>query len=84
MRFQLVRAVVWLTLLGAPAARGQGPDSAHAGGADVNLPRPESKADALSGNPQMTSQDSTAVLQRHFVPLDVPQSWLNWGRYSGK
>jgi len=63
---------------------GQTPDSIHAGGNDPNLPQPESKAEALSGGPQLASQDSGAVKQREYAIPDVPKKLDNMTRYRGK
>ena len=63
---------------------GQTPDSIHAGGNDPNLPQPESKAEALSGGPQLASQDSETVKQREFAVPDVPKKLDDMTRYRGK
>jgi len=63
---------------------GQTPQSPHAGGTNPNLPQPESKAEALSGDPQLPTQDSAEVKQRKFVAPDVPKSVARWTSYHGK
>src|SRR5581483_8076592 len=75
---------VWFLLLTAGATMGQTPDSTHAGGQDPNLPQPESKAEALSGGPQLASQDSEAVKQREFAVPDVPKKLDDMTRYRGR
>ena len=59
-------------------------ESPHAGGTDPNLPQPESKAAALSGDPQLPTQDSAEVKQRKFVAPDVPKAVARWTSYHGK
>jgi len=73
----------WLLLLSAGAAMGQEPDSIHAGGKDPNLPQPESKAEALSGTAQLSSQDSKAVKTRKYTTPDVPDKLERWTSYRG-
>ena len=84
MRTRIAFAVAWLMLLGAIGAMSQEPDSIHAGGNDPNLPQPESKAEALSGTPQLTVQDSEAVKKRDFVAPGVPEKVARYTNYSGK
>jgi phosphate-selective porin OprO/OprP len=80
----VARITFWLLLVNAGDAMGQGPDSIHAGGNDPNLPQPESKAAALSGGPQLSSQDSEAVKEREFAIPDVPKKLDQLTRYRGK
>jgi len=63
---------------------GQTPDSIHAGGNDPNLPQPESKAEALSGGPQLSSQDSEAVKARTYATPDLPPKWARVPEYHGE
>ena len=70
--------------LGQTSGAAQRTVSPHAGGSDPNLPQPESKAAALSGNPQFPTQDSEQVKQRKFVAPDVPKSVARVTSYSGK
>jgi len=58
--------------------------SPHAGGTDPNLPQPDSKADALSGTEQISSQDSEAVKKREFGTPDLPPKWARVPTYHGK
>jgi len=83
MRIRIAFVTFWLMLLWSFAAMGQAPDSIHAGGNDPNLPQPDSKADALSGESQLTSQDSKAVKEREFAIPDVPDSVDRLSHYSG-
>ena len=76
--------VVCLILLGAIGAMGQQPPSPHAGGTDLNLPQPESKADALSPSPQLTSKDSETAKKKEYITPDLPDPLEKWTRYSGK
>ena len=78
------RITFLLFLLSAGAAMGQPQDSTQAGGNDPNLPQPESKAGALSGTAQLTSQDSEAVKQREYAVPDVPKKLDDMTRYRGK
>ncbi|HTT21612.1 MAG TPA: hypothetical protein VMG82_21975, partial [Candidatus Sulfotelmatobacter sp.] len=80
----LARIAFSLLLMSAGGAMGQTPDSIHAGGNDPNLPQPESKAEALSGGPQLASQDSETVKQREFAVPDVPKKLDDMTRYRGK
>ena len=77
----MARDAAWLILLCALTVTGQGPDSPHAGGQDPHLPQPESKADALSGGPPFTTQDSQEVKQRHFTTPGVPSEVLKYTTY---
>ena len=79
----MTRGTVCLILLCALNAAAQGPDSIHAGGADPHLPQPESKADALSGGSQFTTQDSLLVKQRKFWTPGVPLDLEKYTRYKG-
>ena len=54
--------VFWLTLLGSIGAMSQESVSLRAGGMDLNLPQPESKADALSPALQLSAKDSEALV----------------------
>jgi phosphate-selective porin OprO/OprP len=73
-----------ITLFAASlAAMAQGPDSTHAGGTDPNLPQPTSKANALSGNEALTSEDSQAVKERQFSTPDVPHKLTDFTSYNG-
>jgi len=63
---------------------GPKPDSPHAGGVDPNLPQPESKAEALSGTINLSSQDSGAVKARTFITPDVPDKVDRYTSYHGK
>lgn len=58
--------------------------SPHAGGTDLNLPQPQSKAEALSPGPQLTSQDSEAVKNKEYVTPDLPDPLEKWTRYSSE
>jgi len=80
----MTRGPIWLILLCALNAGGQGPDSIHAGGADPHLPQPESKADALSGSTQFTTQDSLQVKQRQFTTPGVPNAAEKYTTYKGE
>jgi phosphate-selective porin OprO/OprP len=80
----VARITFWLLLLCAGAAMGQTPDSIHAGGNDPNLPQPESKAEALSGGPQLSSRDSEAVKARKYTTPDLPPKWARVPEYHGK
>ena len=82
--FLMTCGTVWLILLCALGAAGQGPDSVHAGGADPHLPQPESKADALSGGTQFTTQDSLEVKQRQFATPGVPNAAERYTSYRGE
>jgi len=84
MRARLGFVLAWLILLGSLGAMCQGPDSVHAGGKDPNLPQPESKAEALSGTPQLTSQDSQATKQKTFITPDLPDKIERYTSYRGK
>jgi len=84
MRTRFAHVAFWFTLLGSLAAMGQAPVSSHAGGNDPDLPQPESKADALSGGPQISSQDSEAVKKRDFTAPDVPEKLARLPSYRGK
>ena len=77
----MTKRAVWLTLLCALTASGQGPDSSNTGAQDPHLPQPESKADALSGGPQFTTQDSEQVKERHFTTPGVPRAVLKYTSY---
>ena len=77
----MTKASVWFTMLCALTAFAQGPDSPHAGGEDPHLPQPESKADALSGGPQFTTQDSEQVKERHFTTPGIPSAVLKYTTY---
>jgi len=66
------------------SAMGQEPDSKHAGGKDPNLPQPESKAEALSGGPHLSSRDSEEVKKRTFATPDLPPKWARVPTYRGK
>jgi len=79
----MTRATLCLTLLCALTAAAQGPDSRHAGGPDPHLPQPESKADALSGGPQFTTQDSEQVKQHRFLTPGVPLPVDKFTTYKG-
>jgi phosphate-selective porin OprO/OprP len=79
----VARITLWLLLLSAGAAMGQTPDSIHAGGNDPNLPQPASKAEALSGTAQLSSQDSEAVKKREFTTPDIPPKWARVPEYHG-
>ena len=79
----IVRITLWLLLLSAGAAMGQTPDSIHAGGNDPNLPQPASKAEALAGTAQLSSQDSEAVKKREFTAPDIPPKWARVPEYHG-
>ncbi|HVO59346.1 MAG TPA: porin [Terriglobales bacterium] len=84
MRTRVAHVLFLFMLLGSFAAMGQGPDSIHAGGNDPDLPQPESKADALSGNEQISSQDSEAVKKKQFATPDLPPKWARVPSYHGK
>ena len=74
----------WLIWLGAIGAMSQEPVSPHAGGTDLNLPQPESKAEALSPSPQLTAKDSETVKKKEYTAPDLPDPLEKWTRYSGK
>jgi len=80
----IARITFWLLLLGSGAATGQTPNSIHAGGQDPDLPQPQSKAEALSGVEQLSSQDSEAVKKRQFATPDLPPKWAQVPKYHGK
>jgi len=84
MRARIAHVVFCFMLLGSLAALGQGPDSIHAGGNDPDLPQPESKADALSGGAQLSSQDSEVVQKREFTTPDIPPKWARVPSYRRK
>jgi len=73
-----------LLLMSAGAAMGQTPDSIHAGGNDPDLPQPQSKAEALSGGPQLSSRDSEAVKARTYATPDLPPKWARVPEYHSK
>ena len=80
----MTRQTVCILLLCALNAAGQGPESVHAGGTDPHLPQPESKADALSGGPQFSTQDSEEVKQRRFMTPGVPLPVDRFTSYKGE
>jgi len=80
---RIARFVFCFILLGSLPTMGQQLDSSHAGGNDPDLPQPESKADALSGGPQLSSQDSEAVKKRDFTAPDIPPKWARVPEYHG-
>jgi len=84
MRAPIAYGVPLLLLLGSLTAIGQAPDSSHAGGSDPDLPQPQSKADALSGGAQLSSQDSEGVKKRNFATPDIPHKWAEVPSYQGK
>jgi len=84
MRTRIAHLLFWFVVLGSLTALGQQPDSTHAGGNDPDLPQPETKADALSGGPQLSSQDSEAVKKRDFTTPDVPEKLARLPSYRGK
>jgi len=63
---------------------GQTQDSIHAGGNDPDLPQPKSKAEALSGGPQLSSRDSEAVKARKYTTPDLPPKWARVPEYNGE
>jgi phosphate-selective porin OprO and OprP len=73
-----------MMLLSSLTAMGQKPDSTYAGGNDPDLPQPKSKAEALSGIEQLSSQDSEAVKKREFATPDLPPKWARVPSYHGK
>ena len=75
---------VWLILLGAIVVKSQEPISPHAGGTDLNLPQPESKAEALSPSPQLTRKDSEAVKKQQYVTPDLSSRIEKWTSYRGE
>jgi len=79
----VARIAFWLLLLSTAAAMGQETTSTHAGGKDPNLPRPESKAEALSGTTQLSSQDSETVKKQDFTAPDVPDKVERYTSYRG-
>jgi len=83
-RRRIALVTAWLTLLCSIVVMSQEPVSPHAGGTDLNLPQPESKADALSPSPQLTAKDSEAVKKKEYVTPDLPDPLEKWTRYSGK
>jgi len=80
----IVRVVFWLTLLGATFASSQEVAPSHAGGTDPNLPQPESKAEALSPAPQLTSKDSEAVKKQQYITPDLSSRIEKWTSYRGE
>jgi phosphate-selective porin OprO/OprP len=72
-----------LLLMSAGAAIGQ-QSNPHAGGSDPDLPQPKSKAEALSGVEQLSSQDSEAVKKREYATPDLPPKWARLPTYRGK
>ena len=81
---RIALVVFSLISLGAIGAMSQQPASPHAGGTDLNLPQPESKADALSPSPQLTRKDSEAVKKNEYTAPDLPDPLEKWTRYSGE
>jgi len=81
---RIALVVFWLIWLGAVGAMSQEPVSPHAGGTDLNLPQPESKAEALSPSPQLTAKDSEAVKKKEYTTPDLPDPLEKWTRYSSE
>jgi phosphate-selective porin OprO/OprP len=79
----LAHIAFWLLLLNTGAAIGQ-QSNPHAGGNDPDLPQPKSKAEALSGVEQLSSQDSEAVKKKEFATPDLPPKWARLPTYHGK
>jgi len=81
---KIALVAAWLILLCAISTMSQEPVSPHAGGTDLNLPQPESKAEALSPSPQLTAKDSEAVKKKEYIAPDLPDPLEKWTRYSSE
>ena len=81
---KIALVAAWLILLCAISTMSQEPVSPHAGGTDLNLPQPESKAEALSPSPQLTAKDSEAVKKKEYITPDLPDPLEKWTRYSSE
>ena len=84
MRIRVGHFAFCLVLLGSLTAMAQQQESVHAGGNDPDLPQPKSKAEALSGVEQLSSQDSEAVKKKQFATPDLPPKWARLPTYHGK
>jgi len=84
MKRLLARIALSLLLMSPAAAMGQTPGSIHAGGNDPDLPLPQSKAEALSGGPQLSARDSEAVKARKYATPDLPPKWARVPEYNGE
>ena len=80
---RVTKDALWLALLCPLTVAAQGVDSPHAGGQDPHLPQPDSKADALLGGPQSTTQDSQEVKKRTFTAPGVPKVVEKYTTYKG-
>ena len=81
---RIALVVFSLSLLGAIGGMSQEPVSPHAGGTDLNLPQPESKAEALAPSPQLTRKDSEAVKKKEYATPDLSSRIEKWTSYKGE
>jgi len=84
MRTRISIVAFWLFLLCSLGAMSQEAESKLAGGNDPNLPQPKSKAEALSGVEQLSSQDSEEVKKKKYATPDLPPKWARLPTYHGK